>query len=150
MALSNQTKRRIVIALADRTSGNEVIGAIGVYGGFRVNHDASVQLSAGDCIAVPDSGGAPGTYRVMFPSINSQIQSIDWVDVQGFTPRSPTGAETDTARVTGYNFDSSLKQWYITVQIALLSNNAVDPTPPANFTIGVRASVTLLPTANAL
>jgi hypothetical protein len=150
MALSNQTKRRVVIALADRTAGNEVIGAIGVYGGFRVNHDASVQLSAGDCIAVPDSGGAPGTYRVMFPSINAQIQSIDWVDVQGFTPRAPTGVETDVARVTGYNFDPSLKQWYITVQIALISSNAVDPTPPANFTIGVRAAVTLLPTANAL
>jgi hypothetical protein len=150
MALSNQTKRRTVIALADRTAGNEVIGAIGVYGGFRVNHDASVQLSAGDCVAVPDSGGAAGTYRVTFPSINAQIQSIDWVNVEGFTPRSPAVAETDAARVTGYNYDSSLKQWYITVQIALLSSNAVDATPPANFTIGVRASVTLLPTANAL
>jgi hypothetical protein len=150
MSLTQGTKNRIVESLTSVNAGNELIGAVGLYGGFRVNSDASVASSAGDVSAAPDSGGAAGTYRVFFPAVNAQIKSIDWVDVQGFTPRSPAVAETCEARVTGWNFDTSLKQWYVTVQIALLSNNAVDATPPQNFTVGVRVAVTLLPTANRL
>lgn len=150
MSLSKDTQKRIVESLTLQSAGNELNGAVGLYGGFVLNHDATVKLSTGDIVAVPDSGGAPGTYRVMFPNANSLIQSIDWFSVSGFTPRIPTGVETDVARVTGYNFDSTLNQWYITVQIALLSDNSVDPTPPANFVVGVRVAVTLKPTANAL
>ncbi|CAM6004815.1 unnamed protein product [Sphagnum balticum] len=150
MALSNGTKRRMVIALADRNAGNEVIGAVGLYGGFRIGASAAVASSSGDCQAVPDSGGAPGTYRVMFPAVNAQIQSIDWLNVSGFTPRNPTAAETAAALVTGFNFDPSLKQWYITVQIVGIDSQAVLSSPPVGFTIGVRASVTLLQSANAL
>lgn len=148
MALSNQGKRRLSTALGDKDTANAVLGSLGVYGGFRVNADASVQLSAGDFVAVPDSGGAAGTYRVFMPGINAQIQSIDWIHCKGFTPRAPTGVELNDARVCGYNFDATKGQWYITVQIALLSNGAVNATPPAGFTIGLRAAVTLLPTAN--
>lgn len=148
MSLSQNTKTRIVEALTAVKQGNELIGAVGVYGAFRVNADATVQSSTGDIVAIPDSGGAAGTYRVLMPSINSQIQSIDWIDVGGFTPRAPTGVETVSARVCGFNFDVTLKQWYITVQLVLLSSGAVDATPPAGFTTGVRVAVTLLPTAN--
>ncbi len=130
--------------------GDIIEGRIGLYGSFRVNHDATIQGSLGDIVAVPDSGGAAGTYRVLLstvldPQINQHVKSIDWVSVQGFTPRNPTTAETDTALVTGFNFDTTLKQWYITVQIVALSTYAVDATPPANFTIGVRLAVTLNP-----
>ena len=149
-SLSQDTKNRIVEAVTSNTNGNQVIGSLGLYGGFVLNSDASVKQNTGDIQAAPDSGGAPGTYRVFFPAVNSQIQSIDWFNVSGFTPRNPTTAETCAARVTGYNYDTSLNQWYITVQIALLSDNSVDATPPQNFVVGVRAAVTLLPTANRL
>jgi hypothetical protein len=149
MSLSKNTRTRILSSLADQVAGNELLGAVGVYGGFSLNSDASIKVVSGDISVLPDSGGAPGTYRVFMPGINSQIVSIDWFDVTGFTPRTPTGAETCQPRVCGYNFDPSLNQWYITVQIAKLSDNSVDATPPANFVVGVRVAVTLLPTANS-
>ena len=34
MALSNQTKRRMVLALADKDAANEVLGSLGVYGAW--------------------------------------------------------------------------------------------------------------------
>jgi hypothetical protein len=147
-SISKGTIRRLNTAVGSVPAGNEILGSLGQLGGFVVNSDASVKLSSGDCVAVPDSGGAAGTYRVMFPNINSDIQSIAWFDVAGFTPRTPTGVETCAARVCGYNFDATLKQWYITVQIVLLSSGAVDPTPPQNFVVGVRAAFVLTPQAN--
>jgi hypothetical protein len=104
----------------------------------------------GDVVVIPNPGGAIGTYRILFPNINASIQSISWFEVAGFTPRVPTGVETCAALVTGYNFDSSLNQWYITVQIVLLSNYSVTATPPQNFVVGVRTAVSLKPTANRL
>lgn len=148
--LSQTTKSRIIESVTSLSSGNQIIGAIGLYGSFVLNSNASVKSNAGDISAAPDSGGALGTYRVFFPAVNSQIQSIDWIEVQGFTPRSPTGVETCTPLVTGFNYDATLKQWYITVQIALLSGYAVTSTPPQNFVVGLKACVTLLPTANQL
>jgi hypothetical protein len=148
--LSQGTKNRIVESLTSVDSGNQLIGAVGLYGGFRVNGSGIVTTSTGDVSAAADSGGAVGTYRVFFPAVNAEIQSLDWVNVDGFTPRAPTGVETCTALVTGFNYDTSLNQWYITVQIVLLSDYAVTATPPNGFTIGVRASVTLKPTANRL
>lgn len=150
MSLSNDSKRRMSIALTSVPAGQNVIGAIGLFGGFVLNSNATVKLSTGDIQAAPDSGGAAGTYRVFFPLVNSMIQSIDWFDVQGFTPRTPTTAETCEARVTGYNYDTTLNQWYITVQIALLSDNSVDATPPQNFVVGVRAAVTYKPNTGNL
>jgi hypothetical protein len=149
-SLSQDTKNRLVEAVTNVSNGNQIIGSLGVYGGFVLNSDASVKSNAGDIQAAPDSGGAAGTYRVFFPAINSEIQSIDWFEVAGFTPRTPTGVETCAALVCGYNFDTSLSQWYITVQIVLLSDYAVNATPPQNFVVGVRAAVSLKPTANRL
>ena len=148
--LSKSTIRRVLTALSSQPSGNEVLGAIGQYGGFSLNTDGTIRVQQGDISVVPDSGGAVGTYRVMFPNINAGIQSIDWLVVEGFTPRTPTGVETCAARVCGYNQDATTKQWYITVQIVLLSSGAVTATPPAGFAVGVRASVTYNPQANAL
>lgn len=149
-SLSQDTKNRIVEALTSVGNGNQLIGSLGLYGGFVLNSNATVKQNTGDIQAAPDSGGAAGTYRVFFPQVNSQIQSIDWFEIAGFTPRNPTGVETCAARVCGYNYDNSLKQWYITVQIVLLSDGSVNPTPPQNFVVGVRAAITLLPTANRL
>lgn len=148
-SISKSTIRRVNTALASVPSGNEVLGSLGALGGFSVNADASIKVNSGDCQAVPDSGGALGTYRVLFPNLNASIQSIAWANVEGFTPRAPTDVETCAARVCGYNFDQSLKQWYITVQIVLLSSGAVTATPPAGFVVGVRAAFNLTPQANA-
>lgn len=149
-SLSQNTKNRIVEAVTSVGNGNQVIGSLGLYGGFVLNSDASVKQNTGDIQAAPDSGGAAGTYRVFFPQVNAEIQSIDWINVGGFTPRSPTGVETADALVTGYNYDTTKNQWYITVQIVSNTTYAVLSSPPQNFVVGVRASVTLLPTANRL
>lgn len=145
MSLSNDSKRRMSIALTSVPAGQNVVGAIGLYGGFVLNSDATVKQSTGDIQAAPDSGGAAGSYRVFFPLVNSMIQSIDWFEVSGFTPRSPDASETCAALVTGYNYDTSLNQWYITVQVVTVADYAIDPTPPQNFVIGVRAAVTYKP-----
>lgn len=149
MALSKSTKRRIITAVTDAKSGNEIIGSLGQYGGFQVNADATIANVSGDIAVIPSPGNL-GAYRIEFPHINAQIKSLDWFEVKGFTPRNPNGVETADARVTGYNHDATTKQWYITVQLVLLSNGALDPTPPAGFVVGVRAAFTLLPQANAL
>jgi hypothetical protein len=150
MSLTQGTKNRIIESVTSLDSGNQVIGAIGLYGGFVLNSNATVKSNAGDVQAAPDSGGAAGTYRVFFPAVNAQIQSIDWIDVDGFTPRTPTGVETTDALVCGYSYDTTLNQWYITVQIVSNTSYAVEATPPQGYVVGVRASVTLKPTANRL
>lgn len=152
MGLLNQTCKRLIIALTGRQYGQNVAGAIGLYGGARITGSAdTVAYSTGDVSVALDSGGAPCTYRVTFPALNAQIKSIDWIDVGGFTPRAPSGVETLTALVTGYNFDSTLNQWYITVQIVSLgSGSPVSAVTSAGFVLGVRASVTYLPSAFAL
>jgi len=152
MALLNTTIRRLVIALTGQKAANNVIGAVGLYGGcFITPSTDDVAYSTGDCSIVPDSGGAPCTYRCYFPAVNSQIQSIDWFVVKGFTPRDPSGVETLDALVTGYNQDSTTGQWYITIQVVTYGTGAaVDAVTSAGFVIGVRAAVTLLPTANPL
>lgn len=146
--ISSGTIRRLGTALGSVPASNEILGSLGQLGGFSLNADATIKVQAGDISVVPDSGGAAGTYRVMFPNINSVIQTLNWFTVKGFTPRTPTGVETCDARVCGYNQDATTKQWYITVQIVLLSTGAVTATPPAGFVVGVRAAFTLTPQAN--
>jgi hypothetical protein len=152
MSLVKDTIRRTIIALTSRGAGNNLIGAVGLYGGARITASAAtVQLSTGDISLIPDSGGAECTYRAIFPVQNANIQSIDWIDVSGFTPRVPSGVETLQALVTGYNFDTTLNQWYITIQVVSKTDgSAVAAVTAAGFVIGVRASVTYKPQANAL
>jgi hypothetical protein len=149
MSILKDTIRRTIIALASKTAGNNLLGAVGLYGGARITASAdTVAYSTGDISVQLDSGGAPCTYRVTFPNANANIASIDWIDVGGFTPRAPSGVETLTALVTGYNYDTTLNQWYITVQIVTLGTGAaVSAVTAAGFVIGVRAAVTLNPGA---
>lgn len=151
MGLLNQTCKRLIIALSGRQYGQNVAGAIGLYGGARITaSNDTVQYSTGDVALALDSGGAPCTYRATFPAVNAQIQSIDWIDVGGFTPRAPSGVETLKALVTGYNYDNTLNQWYITIQVVNLDGSAASVVTSAGFVIGVRASVTYLQSAFAL
>jgi hypothetical protein len=149
-SLSKDTIRRMIIAMTSQTAGNQILGSLGQLGGFQLGSSAAVASSSGDISAVPDSGGAPGTYRVYFPNVNANIQSISWFEVAGFTPRAPTGVETAQALVCGYNLDTTLNQWYITIQIVPIGGGAVIADPPTGFVVGVRAAFTFVPQANAL
>lgn len=151
-SLSQDTKNRIVEAVTNNVNGNQVIGSLGLMGGAFITPSSDVvAYSTGDVAVVADSGGAPCTYRVLFPMVNSQIQSINWFDVKGFTPRNPNGVETLDCLVTGYNYDTSLNQWYITIQIVTYGTGAaVSEVTSAGYVIGVRMSPSLLPTANRL
>lgn len=151
-SLSQNTKNRIVESVTNNVNGNQIIGSLGLMGGARINASAAtVAYSTGDVAIVPDSGGAPCTYRVLFPNVNSQIQSINWFEVKGFTPRVPSGVETLDCLVCGYNYDTSLNQWYITIQIVTYGTGApVSAVTSAGYVIGVRMSPTLLPSANQL
>jgi hypothetical protein len=149
-SLSNGTIRRLIIALAEQKAGNEVLGSLGQLGGFRLGAAGAVASSSGDVQAVVDSGGAEGTYRVFFPNVNANIQSIAWFQVSGFTPRTPTTNETCQALVTGFNLDTTRNQWYITVQMASITNGTYLASPPSGFVVGVRAAFTFVPQANAL
>ena|SRR5271165_1431258 len=151
-SLSQDTKNRIVEALTSTSNGNQLLGSLGLYGGARINASAdTVAYSTGDISLALDSGGAPCTYRVYFPNVNAQIQSIDWIDVKGFTPRSPSAVETLDCLVCGYNYDTTLNQWYVTVQVVTYGTGAaVSTVTSAGYVIGVRVAVTLKPTANQL
>jgi hypothetical protein len=151
-SLSQNTKNRIVESVTDVKNGNEIIGSLGLMGGARINASAdTVAYSTGDISVALDSGGAPCTYRITFPNVNSQIQAINWIDVKGFTPRSPSGVETLDCLVCGYNYDNTLNQWYVTVQIvAYGSGSPVSSVTSAGYVIGARVAVSLLPTANRL
>jgi len=151
-SLSQGTKNRIVESVTSVTNGNEIIGSLGLLGGARINASAdTVAYSTGDISVALDSGGAPCTYRVTFPNVNSQIQAINWIDVKGFTPRAPSGVETLDTLVCGYNYDPVLKQWYVTIQIVTYGTGAaVSTVGAAGYVIGVRVAVSLLLTANQL
>lgn len=148
--LTKNAVQDIMVMAASQPNGNSILGSLGQYGGFQLGSAAAIATVTGDIAVSPDSGGAPGTYRVFFPNVNADIMSIDWFHVGSFTPRAPTGVETVQARVCGYNFDATLKQWYITVQVALLSDGSVDATPPTGFVVGVRAAFTYNNSANPL
>jgi hypothetical protein len=92
-----------------------------------------------------------GSYRV-YPQVNGAIKSIDWMNVNGFTPRNPGASETAAAGVTGYGIDTalSINPWYITVQIQTIGTGAIDATPPQNFVVGVACAVTLTSQSNPL
>jgi hypothetical protein len=149
-SLSYGTIRRLIQAVAGQKSGNEILGSLGQYGGCQLGASAAIAVQSGDTSVIPDPGGALGTYRIQFPNVNGNIQSIAWFNVNGFTPRIPTGVETAKALVCGYNQDATTKLWYITVQIVGITSNAVLSDPPTGFVIGVRAAFVYTPQANRL
>jgi hypothetical protein len=152
MSLNKDTARRLIIALSGQQAGNNAIGAIGLYGGAQLGASAAVAGSTGDFVLIPNSGGAPGTYRFIFadPTMNPRVSSIDWFEVLGFTPRNPTAVETAAALVTGYNYDTTLNQWYVTVQVVSNTSWAVLSDPPTGFVVSIRMAVSFQPAANSI
>ncbi len=153
MSLSKRLRKQIEIALGSKlfNSANkkmladELMGVVGIKGGFACNADGSVMAGSvtGDMKIEdknsPGLGLAAGQYRMRFnPKVNSKVQSLLNVKCRGFTPRSPSAAETCDALITGWGQDS--EGWYITIVVATLSNMTITATPPANFVVGIDVS----------
>ena len=174
--ISAKDVTRLQTAVGEQQAGNNILGVIGMKGGFACNTDGTVMAGSvtGPFIVNPGSvyGESAGIYRV-YPQAYGQpvgnpqsgaykpsytpyrgnqgtIQSIDYVNVAGFTPRNPSSAETAAAGMTGWNIDSANGQWYITVQIQAIGAGTILTTPPANFVVGVACAVTLSKSANPL
>jgi hypothetical protein len=156
MSLTKDTVRRTIIALSGQTAGNNLVGVVGLIGGAQLGASGVIAKSTnGDFTLVPDSGGAVGTYRFYFsdPTLNARVSSIDWFEVKGFTPRSPTATETADALVTGYNYDTTLNQWYVTVAMAAIGTGAWFSTPssiPTGYVLGIRMAVSYQQAANSI
>lgn len=141
--------KRLQTAVASQQAGNDIFGTIGLKGGFAAGSSGQVLAPAsGPFVVVPDSGGTPGTYRA-YPQVNGKILSIDNIVVSGFTPRSPSAAETTIAQVCGYNIDAANNQWYITIQEADFTG-ALQGSLPAKFVIGIQCAITLSSQSNPL
>ena len=142
--------KRLQTAVASQQAGNNILGVIGLKGGFACNTAGAViaGTTSGPFVVVPDSGGTLGTYRA-YPQVNGSIKSLDNIVVTGFTPRSPSAAETTIAQVTGYGIDTANNQWYITIQLASFSG-ALQGSLPAKFVVGVQCAVTLNEGSNPL
>ena len=174
--ISAKDVSRLQHAVGEQQAGNAILGVIGLKGGFACNTDGSVMAGSvtGPFIVNQGSvyGEAAGVYRV-YPQAYAQpkgnpqsghyipqftpykgnqgtIKSIDFINVNGFTPRNPSASETAAAGMTGWNIDAANGQWYITVQIQTIGTGALLSTPPANFVVGVECAVTLSSDANPL
>lgn len=149
--LTKKDITRVQTAVASQQAGNNVVGTMGLKGGFAVNGSGAVIAgsSTGPFNFVKDSGGTAGTYRAYpnFPA--GSIISIDNINVGGFTPRSPSAAETTQALVCGFAIDSANGQWYITIAEADFTG-ALQGSLPTKFVIGVQCAVTFSSNANPL
>ncbi len=167
---------RLQTAVGEQQAGNNILGVIGMKGGFACTTSGGVLAGSvtGPFVVNPGSvyGEAAGVYRVYpqayaAPTGNPQsgaftpsftpyqgaqgtIQSLDFINVAGFTPRNPSASETAAAGVTGYGIDAANGQWYITVQIQTIGTGAILATPPSNFVVGVECAVSLSKNANPL
>jgi hypothetical protein len=149
--LSANDITRVQTATGSQQAGNDVVGTIGLKGGFACTNTGGVLGSpVGPFTVIPETGPNVGCYRVYPTYPAGSIKSIDYFNVNGFTPRNPTTAETAAAMVTGFNIDPANNQWYITVQIATLGTWALLATPPSNFVVGVEMAITFQPSANPL
>lgn len=149
--LSAKDITRVQTAVASQEAGNDVVGTIGLKGGFACNGSGAVIAgsSTGPFTFVKDSGGTAGTYRA-YPNFPAHsILSLDNIVVGGFTPRSPSAAETTLAQVCGYNLDAANNKWYITIQEADFTG-ALQASLPTKFVIGVQCAVTFASSANPL
>ena len=167
---------RVQTAVSSQQAGNNVIGQIMFKGGFACTTGGGVLGPVvGPFNVQPGSayGEPAGVYRVYLqkpsaaaptsgpyagnpqgqqyvPYTSGQIQSIDFFNVSGFTPRNPGATETASALVTGYGTDSSNGEFYITVQISTLTTGAILGTPPSNFVVGLDVAVTFASNTNPL
>jgi hypothetical protein len=140
---------RVQTAVGSQQSGNDVVGTMGLKGGFACNSSGHVTFQSGPFTVLPDSGGAVGTYRAYpnFPA--GSIVSLDNITVGGFTPRSPSASETTQALVTGFNIDTANNKWYITIAQADFTG-ALQGSLPTKFVIGIQCAVTFAASANPL
>lgn len=173
--ISKRDVTRLQSAVGSQQAGNNILGVIGLKGGFACTSGGGVLGPVvGPFVVVPGSafGEPAGVYRVypqaygpgvgnpqsgaVTPSFapysgqQGTISSIDFINVAGFTPRNPGATETASALMTGWNIDAANGQWYITVQISTLTTGAILNSPPSNFVVGVECAVTLSSNANPL
>lgn len=173
--ISAKDVTRLQTAVGEQQAGNNILGVIGMKGGFACNTNGTVLgAPVGPFVVVPGSafGEPSGVYRVYpqaygqtvgnpqsgastphfvpYTGVQGTIKSLDFINVNGFTPRNPSSSETAAAGVTGYGIDAANGQWYITVQIQTIGTGAPLTTPPANFVVGVECAVTLSKNANPL
>lgn len=174
--ISARDVSRLQHAVADQVAGNNILGVLGMKGGFACNADGTVFAGSvtGPFVVVPGAafGEPAGVYRcypqaygqpvgnpqsgaytphfVPYTGVQGTIQSIDFINVSGFTPRNPSASETAAASITGYGLDAANGQNYITVQIQTIGTGAPLTTPPAHFVVGVECAVTLSKNANPL
>jgi hypothetical protein len=145
--LTSQTIKRLIIALTGRIYGQNVAGAIGLYGNAVLGAAGATGTSAGDWVL--SGSGGEYTFTLANPALNQQVASLDYVQVEGFTPRAAGATETCIAGVTGYGQNAS-GQWYINVQTETLTTGALLASPPTGFTFEVRAAVSYNYSAYAL
>ena len=115
--LSPNDITRVQTAVTSQQAGNDVVGTMGLKGGFACNSSGAVIAgsSTGPFTFLPDSGGTVGTYRAYLNFPAGAIQSIDNISTGAFTPRIPSAAETTIVQVTGYNIDTANGLWYVTI-----------------------------------
>ena len=143
--------KRVQTAVGSQDSGNKVVGSIGLKGGCVVNSSGAVIAgsTSGQFTFIPDSSGTVGAYRAYLNFPAGAIQSIDFIEQSGFSPRSPSASETTILQCTGYNIDVANNLWYITVQQATFAG-VLQGSLPSKFVIGVQCAVTFAPNANPL
>lgn len=164
---------RLQTAVGQQQAGNNILGAIGLKGGFACNSSGQVIAGSvtGPFVVVPDSSGTVGAFRAYpqafgtpvgnpqsghstpafapYTGAQGTITSIDNVQVGGFTPRGPGVSETTIAQVTGFAIDTANNQYYITIQQATFSG-ALQGSLPSKFVVGIQCAVTLSSNANPL
>lgn len=174
--ISAKDVTRLQTAVGQQQAGNNILGVIGLKGGFACTTSGGVLAGSvtGPFVVNPGSvyGEAAGVYRVYpqaygppignpqsgaytpnsvpYQGNQGTIQSLDFINVNGFTPRNPSSSETAAAGMTGWGIDAANNQWYITVQIQSIGTGAILATPPSNFVVGVECAVTLSSNANPL
>jgi hypothetical protein len=98
----------------------------------------AVTLSAASAVSAVSAAFAQ-YYLYFNPFPNSQIKSIQYFNMNGFTPRNPSVAESQQPYVTGYNKDGN-GNWYVSFYIGDMLGNAV-ASPNQDFVVGFQASV---------
>src|SRR5580658_11247553 len=77
---------------------HQLLGLIGVQGGFSINSNLTINTVQGDIKVIPDPNGTGyACYRVEFNNdVNQLIQSQSNIlnfNISGFSPRNPTTTE---------------------------------------------------------
>jgi hypothetical protein len=122
---------------------HQLLGVIGVQGGFSINTNLTVNTVDGNITVIQDPNGTGyATYRIELSNeYNKFIQSSANIlnfNISGFSPRNPTVTEPYQALCTGFGLDGSSGNWYFTVTIANWSGVAQNTLtlPSSLFVVG--------------